>query len=291
MAPDPRVVLAEIKEEVRRRRAAGDYPRTLLDRITATFQLPDERHDPELYAVVDSVRPLHSDRPVIGPAITFTKRTVRRLLAWYVQPIAHEQTEFNLALLRQVRDLEAVVADAAPVWTPSGALATQRLRAAARARAQALLDSGADLSRGVAIVGCDAALRAELARRGVNASTAGVADEQSWVASLARSPQSVLFLAGALGRVNPAESLRIVQLARGALAPYGVLVVDAPIATPSSPLDPGPIDITMRRWVAPESAMLLMELAGLETPRRFDIVVPEDDDSNWYMVIATAPGP
>jgi hypothetical protein len=40
----------------------------------------------------------------------FCKRVVRRLLSWYVAPIAQDQTRFNLAILREVRDLEERVA-------------------------------------------------------------------------------------------------------------------------------------------------------------------------------------
>ena len=281
-------MLAEIKDEVRRRRAAGEYPQALLNRLSAIFELPDERQDPELFAVVDSVRPLHSDRPVIGPAITFAKRTVRRLLSWYVQPIAHEQTEFNLAVLRQVRTLEAQMAVVATVWSPAQQLTSPGLRAVAAARARALVASGADFSGGVALVGCDAALLAELTGRGIRVFTARTADEPAWVASLTRAPRSVLYLAGALGRATPAESVNIMQLARSALVPSGVLVVDAPLAAPAQS-DPAAVDVTMRRWLEPDAATLLLEVAGFESTRRVDVDVPAAGHARWYMVIGTSP--
>lgn len=49
--------------------------------------------------------PSGSDRPVIGPAIRFTKRAVRRGLRWYVAPIMEQQTRFNQALLDLIEKL------------------------------------------------------------------------------------------------------------------------------------------------------------------------------------------
>lgn len=281
-------MVAEIKDEVRRRRAAGEFPRPLLDRLSAIFELPDDRQDPELFAVVDSVQPLHSDRPLIGPAITFSKRAVRRLLSWYVQPIAHEQTEFNLALLRQVRTMQAQVAGIATVWSPAQSMTSPGLRDAAAARARALDASGIDVSDGVAVVGCDAALEAELTGRGIRVVTARTADAPEWVASLARAPRSVLYLAGALCRATPAEAVNLVQLARHALVSSGALVVDAPLAADAQS-DPAAVDVTMRRWLAPDAATLLLEVAGFESPRRVDVDGPLAGHAQWYMVLGTSP--
>jgi hypothetical protein len=38
--------------------------------------------------------------------VIFTKRVIRRLVAWYVQPIAEDQTRFNTAAIRLMRRLE-----------------------------------------------------------------------------------------------------------------------------------------------------------------------------------------
>ena len=45
--------------------------------------------------------PSGSARPVVGPAILFAKRVVRRSLRWYIAPIVKEQSRFN----HQVLDL------------------------------------------------------------------------------------------------------------------------------------------------------------------------------------------
>jgi len=40
-----------------------------------------------------------SNRPVIGPAIRFAKRAVRRGLRWYLKPVMEQQIRFNHAVL------------------------------------------------------------------------------------------------------------------------------------------------------------------------------------------------
>ena len=46
-----------------------------------------------------------SDRPLVGPAIRFAKRAVRRGLRWYIGPIASQQTRFNHAVLDHIEKL------------------------------------------------------------------------------------------------------------------------------------------------------------------------------------------
>ena len=43
--------------------------------------------------------PSGSARPVVGPAVRFAKRVVRRGLRWYVKPIIDQQNRFNHAVL------------------------------------------------------------------------------------------------------------------------------------------------------------------------------------------------
>lgn len=43
--------------------------------------------------------PSGSDRPVVGPAVRFAKRAVRRGLRWYVGPIVEQQNRVNQAML------------------------------------------------------------------------------------------------------------------------------------------------------------------------------------------------
>ncbi len=104
---DVAALVAEVEAEVARRRAAGEYPEELLARLRAGFTVEEESEPPEALAIVESSRPLRSTRPVVGPAVVFGKRALRRLLSWYVHPAVHDQNRFNLALLRDLRALEA----------------------------------------------------------------------------------------------------------------------------------------------------------------------------------------
>jgi hypothetical protein len=104
---DVAALVVEVEAEVARRRAAGDYPEELLLRLRAGFAVEEESEPPEALAIVESSRPLRSTRPVVGPAVVFGKRALRRLLSWYVHPAVHDQNRFNLALLRDLRALEA----------------------------------------------------------------------------------------------------------------------------------------------------------------------------------------
>jgi hypothetical protein len=101
---------AELTAEVARGRSAGTYPASLIARLETPFHPDEGAEPPEASVRVESARPLHSTRPVVGGVTVFCKRVVRRLLSWYVAPIAQDQTRFNLAILREVRDLEERVA-------------------------------------------------------------------------------------------------------------------------------------------------------------------------------------
>jgi hypothetical protein len=109
-APDLEGIVTELSIEVERRRAAGAYPASLTERLGAPFHPDEGLEPPEASVLVASARPLRSRRPVIGGVSVFAKRVTRRLLSWYVAPIARDQTRFNLAILRELRTLEDRVA-------------------------------------------------------------------------------------------------------------------------------------------------------------------------------------
>ncbi|MGD1034392.1 MAG: hypothetical protein ABR977_08160 [Candidatus Dormibacteria bacterium] len=105
-APDVERMVGEVTEEVERGRREGSYPAPLLAALEVPFHPDEGLEPPEASAVVQSARPLRSTRPVVGELTVFGKRVVRRLLSWYVAPIARDQTRFNLAILRELRALE-----------------------------------------------------------------------------------------------------------------------------------------------------------------------------------------
>jgi hypothetical protein len=49
--------------------------------------------------------PSGSARPVVGPAILFAKRLVRRGLRWYLAPVVEEQSRFNHSVLDLLESL------------------------------------------------------------------------------------------------------------------------------------------------------------------------------------------
>lgn len=104
---DVAALVAEVEAEVARRRAEGGYPAELLARLRAELTVEEETEPPEALAIVETSRPLRSTRPLIGPAVVFGKRALRRLLSWYVHPPVADQNRFNLAVLRELRSLEA----------------------------------------------------------------------------------------------------------------------------------------------------------------------------------------
>jgi hypothetical protein len=118
--PDVEAIVGELQAEVEAKRAAGAYPASLLDRLHTEFHPDEGLEPPEVSVLIQSSRWLRSDRPVGGGAIVFGKRVIRRLLAWYVAPIALDQTRFNLAILRELRALEERVArfEGSPAPTP-----------------------------------------------------------------------------------------------------------------------------------------------------------------------------
>jgi hypothetical protein len=103
---DPVSVVASIKEEVARRRAAGEYPADLLVRLEAEFTPVDAAPPLEALAHLETVRPLGSSRAVAGKAVVIAKRAIRRAVAWYVRPITEDQTRFNFGVVRRLYDVE-----------------------------------------------------------------------------------------------------------------------------------------------------------------------------------------
>jgi glycosyltransferase involved in cell wall biosynthesis len=103
---DPVALVREAAAEVVRRRDAGAYPDELLQRLDVESRRPVAVPTaPEDVAYIASAHPLVSGA-IFGPVVVGVKRVVRRLLAWYVRPVADDQTRFNLAMLAEVRRLQ-----------------------------------------------------------------------------------------------------------------------------------------------------------------------------------------
>jgi hypothetical protein len=105
--PDVAATLAQLREQVRERRARLSMPN------------PDDPHAPNLAALrqsADAVNdtwfvsahlPVTWDLRIVGRLGAYTKRLVRILLRWYINPIVEQQNRFNSATARAIVEITA----------------------------------------------------------------------------------------------------------------------------------------------------------------------------------------
>ena len=121
-------VLEEIKAEVSRRRAAGDFPPSLERELDLAF----DRYVPagtvgadfaeairaaDRAAYVNVAVPTESQKPGVGEV----KRVLRKAMAWYLNYLAQQTTAFATASVRAMRALGervATVEDELAQWRP-----------------------------------------------------------------------------------------------------------------------------------------------------------------------------
>jgi hypothetical protein len=96
---DVAALLEQLKEEVRRSGAAPGGPGSGDDRHAA-------RAEAERLWPVSADRPLRLRPGVRGGVGTPVKAVLRKLMRWYVEPVAYDQRSFNAAALRLIDDLE-----------------------------------------------------------------------------------------------------------------------------------------------------------------------------------------
>lgn len=58
-------------------------------------------------AHISAHTPILWDLPVVGRGVALTKRVVRLLLRWYINPIVDQQNDFNAAAVRALGELAA----------------------------------------------------------------------------------------------------------------------------------------------------------------------------------------
>ena len=302
---DVAAVVAEIEAEVAARRAAGEYPEELLRRLAVEFHdVADERTSLEELAHIETVRPLVSTRKGLGSAVVFAKKALRRAMAWYVRPLAEDQSRFNFTLLHELRELRERVDRLDSAWVrPTGSPPREAGAASLDLTAArlAVLDAPLrDLPPGPVLVlwWADDALLGALAGRGL---TVEVATRDTGMADAARAcgarvhdsdplrllhetgPTLAAVIApGLLPMLAPTEMLELVPLATAALREGGLVMFDAPDpAGPGVPADPAVIDPGFRRWVARDTVTLPCEAAGLR-----GITVEPLGTALWYAVTA-----
>lgn len=302
---DVAAVVADIEADVARRRAAGEYPEELLGRLAVEFRdVADERASLEDMAHIETVRPLESTRGRGAAAAVFAKKLVRRAVAWYVRPMAEDQSRFNFGLLHEVRSLRERLDRLDSAWSrppgsPPREAGAQVLDLTA-ARLGILDVALRDLPPGPVLVlwwADDALLRA-LVARGLTVETA---TRDGAMADAARAAGVRVHEVDALGHLRdcgptlgavvapgllpmltPSEALSLVPLAAAALRDGGTVYFDAPDpAGPGVPADPAVIDPGYRRWVSRDTVALLCEAAGLQA-----IEVEQVGTALWHAVTA-----
>jgi hypothetical protein len=245
-------VQAEIADEVRRRRAAGDFPPGLERELDALFaryapaSASDDFDDVVAFAETQSF--IHADVPTASrrPPLAYVKRVLRAFMAWYMRFLAQQVTAFAGAITRAVSLLgrrvdaletatavtperslvrsEAAGPDLAPwLGVVVGAMADAPGRvlhaeAGSGRLVQALADAGVD------VYGIEPVEETGLepARAGLDVRTDDV------LSHLRNVPDGALggvVLSGCVDRLPLGEVLAITDRAAAAVAPGGVLVV------------------------------------------------------------------
>jgi len=100
---DVDALFAALREEIRRSGADPGGPADADDRHAA-------RAEAERLWPVSADRPLRLRPGFRGGVGTPAKGVLKKLMRWYVEPLAYDQRSFNAATLRLVDDLEARVA-------------------------------------------------------------------------------------------------------------------------------------------------------------------------------------
>jgi len=301
---DVAAVVADIEAEVARRRAAGDYPEDLLARLAVEFHdVSDGRTSLEELAHIETVRPLVSTRSGLGSAVVFAKKVLRRSVAWYVRPLAEDQSRFNFALLHELRALRERVDGLDSAWSrPAGSPPREAGAASSSLTLPrlALLDGVLqDIPAGPVLVlwWADDALLRGLVSRGLPVETvtrdgamalaaraAGVrvhdSDPLRFLQECGPTLGAVL-APGLLPMLAPSELLALPPLATAALREGGVVMVDAPSVDAGAPADPSLVDAGFRRHVSPATVTLLCDAAGLRS-----VAVHAVGAAPWYAVTA-----
>jgi hypothetical protein len=238
-------VQEEIAEEVRRRRAAGDFPPGLEQELDAMFAryAPAGTSDDfdDVLAAAEAQSFIHADVPTASQRrpLGYVKRALRKTMAWYMRFLAQQVTAFAgtvtraVALLgHRVESLERVAlvrrpalvapaVDATAVAVPALAGARGRVLHAESgdgALVRALVDAGVD-AYGVEPVEA-AAVAASEAGLDVRADTA-----LSHLRKLGDAALAAVVLSGCTDTLAPGDRLAVISEAARVLVAGGVLVV------------------------------------------------------------------
>ncbi len=113
--PDVASVLAELREQVKERRAhfasePGDPQGLNLDELRRSVEAVNDTW------FVSAHLPITWDMRVLGRLGAYTKRLVRLLLRWYINPIVEQQNHYNASVARTLTEMYAYQERIAKEW-------------------------------------------------------------------------------------------------------------------------------------------------------------------------------
>ncbi len=292
-------VQAEINEEVRRRRAAGDFPPGLERELDAVFAryapagVGDDFDDVILQAETHSF--IHVDVPTESgvPGVSYVKRAIRKVMAWYLRFLANQITAFAGAVTRAVR----LLSDRVDALERVTVVAADRTLAEIRERR-----SGPDLSAWTDLIlrelthAPGRVLHAEcgsgallLALADAGAEVYGVEPVEALVIDASRAGLDVraddalthlralppgclggLVLSGAVDALPLGDVLELADRATSVVAAGGTIVV----LSEGVPIDPVVADLAPGRPLHPETWVHLLRQRGIGEVTVQDGVAP-----------------
>jgi hypothetical protein len=104
---DVAATLAELREQVRQQRARLNYGRTDDQRARSLAEMRRSADAVNDTWFVSAHLPITWDLRIIGRLGAYTKRLVRILLRWYINPIVEQQNRFNSATARAIVEITA----------------------------------------------------------------------------------------------------------------------------------------------------------------------------------------
>jgi hypothetical protein len=289
---DMQRLTAEINAEVRRRRAAGDFPPGLERELDAMFA----RYAPattggdfdEVVEAAERTSFVHADVPTASnqPMLSYVKRGLRMVMAWYVRFLAQQVTAFAGAITRAVRllghrvdTLERVTVKAAeqtlaeiterragPDLSPWAGIVSRALKGVEGRVLHAECGEGTLLARLVAD-GRDAYGVEPTERLAMAAAQAGLDvradDALTHLRAVPDGALGGLVLSGAVDCLPLGSVLELTDLAAAKLAAGGVVtVISAGPAAWARSLDPVVADLSPGRPLHPETWIHLLAARG-----------------------------
>jgi hypothetical protein len=272
---DVSAMVDDIRATVEAKRAAGEYPQELLDDLGRDFDIAAVSDPPEVLSLIQTARPLRG-----GKLVVLGKKVVRRLMAWYVRPIAEDQTRFNDAITRELRSLERRVEAIESNYEPAPAA---RLVPAAT-RVTALKKTLQGRTGPVLLIGSDLSpsdIAAQVVAFDVTKPRIG-----DRLGRLTPDSFTAVVFEGVLQRVGGREITALLKTAMRVLMPGGlVLVVGPDPGDPNCSKDPSSVDVSMRRWLSPDTVEALLDASGFKSASHTII----DNNPRWYLAVATRP--